>query len=304
MKRHLRTRFHGNLPARSKDVIKWRRGPPASKMSKLSLSKKDRLSVCKILTLQRKAKLGGTKPLTGPRVGRSWSSYNNLIFVVSLFGCPPCFGYLGPSPRSFPLCTPLMQGLSYTNVPPVVSPDIEFRVWRFMVKSAAAKFVKTLNVEDRCSRQIFGGAKEFCRNFPKKNLCAKKHLPYEFFLRKKHEDQNKNLRFLVVSDSEEAFPAGGSLWNPLNRSGTDLTEWLSVRPPKLNGLHFISSEDIFWRKFQNQTYSSVSLILKVSKYLCPNFLGLCPNFQGFCPNFWQIEISGDALAPPASTTPT
>jgi len=53
------------------DVMKWLWGTSASKMSNSSNQNKDRLSIYRILLLQRKPKLGRTKPSTGPRVGHS-----------------------------------------------------------------------------------------------------------------------------------------------------------------------------------------------------------------------------------------
>jgi len=41
---------------------------------------KDRLSVSRILSLQRKPKLGRTKPLTGPRVGHGYFKVPGLTF--------------------------------------------------------------------------------------------------------------------------------------------------------------------------------------------------------------------------------
>jgi len=37
---------------------------------------KERLSVCRILLLQRKPRLGSTKPSPGPRLGHSWFKLN------------------------------------------------------------------------------------------------------------------------------------------------------------------------------------------------------------------------------------
>jgi len=37
---------------------------------------KDRLSVCRILSPQRKPKLGRTKPSIGPRVGHGWFDWS------------------------------------------------------------------------------------------------------------------------------------------------------------------------------------------------------------------------------------
>jgi len=48
------------------DVKKWHWGSPASKCQIQDHQSKDRLSVCKILLLQRKPKLGHTKPSPGP----------------------------------------------------------------------------------------------------------------------------------------------------------------------------------------------------------------------------------------------
>jgi len=59
------------------DMIKWHWGLPASKISNQDYQNKDRLSVCRLLILQQKPKLGCTKPSTGatcgPQVGHSWS---------------------------------------------------------------------------------------------------------------------------------------------------------------------------------------------------------------------------------------
>jgi len=50
---------------------KWHWGPPVSKMSNSKFSHKDRLSISRILLLvQRKPKLGCTKPLIMPHAGR------------------------------------------------------------------------------------------------------------------------------------------------------------------------------------------------------------------------------------------
>ena len=53
---------HGYVPPCSADVIKWHRGPPASKMSNLRFyQNEDRLSVCRLLILQWKPKLGSLR---------------------------------------------------------------------------------------------------------------------------------------------------------------------------------------------------------------------------------------------------
>jgi len=49
--------------------------PPALKFQIEDHENKDRLSVCRILLLQRTPKLGRTKPSTGPRVGHSCSRW-------------------------------------------------------------------------------------------------------------------------------------------------------------------------------------------------------------------------------------
>jgi len=46
--------------------------PPALKFQIEDYENKDRLSVCRIFSLQQTPKLGRTKPSTGPRVGHSW----------------------------------------------------------------------------------------------------------------------------------------------------------------------------------------------------------------------------------------
>jgi len=53
------------------DVIKWHSGPPALKFQIEDYENKDRLSVCRIFSLQRTPKLGRAIPWTGPIVGHS-----------------------------------------------------------------------------------------------------------------------------------------------------------------------------------------------------------------------------------------
>jgi len=55
------------------DVTKRHSGPPALKFQIEDYEYKDRLSVCRIFSLQRTPKLGCTKPSTGPRFGHSWT---------------------------------------------------------------------------------------------------------------------------------------------------------------------------------------------------------------------------------------
>jgi len=61
------------------DVIECRWGPPAFKRQIQNYQNKDRLSVCRILLLQRTPRLGRTKPSNGPHetrgpwVGHSWT---------------------------------------------------------------------------------------------------------------------------------------------------------------------------------------------------------------------------------------
>jgi len=50
--------------------MKWHWGPPASKSQVQDYQNKDRFSVCGILLLQPKPKLGRTKPSTGPHAAR------------------------------------------------------------------------------------------------------------------------------------------------------------------------------------------------------------------------------------------
>ena len=52
------------------DVLKWHSGPPALKFLTEDYENKDRLSVCRIFSLQRTTKLGHTKPSTGPHGAR------------------------------------------------------------------------------------------------------------------------------------------------------------------------------------------------------------------------------------------
>jgi len=52
------------------DVVKWHWGTPASKMSNSRLSKQRQIVSCRIFLLQRKPKLGPTKPSTGPDAAR------------------------------------------------------------------------------------------------------------------------------------------------------------------------------------------------------------------------------------------
>jgi len=47
------------------DAIKWHSGPPALKFQIEDYENKDRLSVCRIFSLQRTPKVGRTKPSTG-----------------------------------------------------------------------------------------------------------------------------------------------------------------------------------------------------------------------------------------------
>ena len=78
------------LTAMVTDVIKWHRGPPALKHQIQNHQNMDRLSVCRIILLQRTPKLGRTKPSTGPhaargpRVGHSWSKLNTALDFVEL----------------------------------------------------------------------------------------------------------------------------------------------------------------------------------------------------------------------------
>ena len=57
------------------DVIKWHWGQPASKCQIQDYQNTDRLSVCRMLLLQRKSKLCRTKPSAWPRVGHSCSKH-------------------------------------------------------------------------------------------------------------------------------------------------------------------------------------------------------------------------------------
>jgi len=66
---------YGNIATHSTNVMKWHWGSRTLKMSNLKWSKlKIKIdSVCRLLLLQRKPKLGRTMPSTGPQVGHSWS---------------------------------------------------------------------------------------------------------------------------------------------------------------------------------------------------------------------------------------
>jgi len=52
------------------DVVKWHREPPASKLQIQDYQYRDRLSVCRVHSLQRKPKLGRTKASIGPHVAQ------------------------------------------------------------------------------------------------------------------------------------------------------------------------------------------------------------------------------------------
>jgi len=71
------------ITAMATDVINGTEDHPLQKCQIHNYQNKDRLSVCRILLLQRKPKLGRTKPSTGPRVGHGWSRY--LLDMLGIY---------------------------------------------------------------------------------------------------------------------------------------------------------------------------------------------------------------------------
>jgi len=111
----------------------------------------------------------------------------------------------------------------------------------------------------------FGGAKDFCLNFPKLSRKAFVRFLPTIFSHKEHEDL-----FLVWPPKEDRI----------------LCFSANI------GRHFLKSNNVGRHScpdFQG---------------FYPDFQRFCPNFQGFCPNFQQIKNFWDVLAPPAPPPPT
>jgi len=130
------------------------------------------------------------------------------------------------------------------------------------------------------SRQIFGGAKDFCLNFlklykktpkewpPKEKTTAFHYILGAIFKIKAHQAQ-----FLPK------FPPNLPKF-PLTCPKKLKKKW----PPKKTSALFLG--DIF------QTWIHIKLF-------CKGFHTFCPHFHRFCPDFHQIKSFGGALARPA-----
>ena len=138
-------------------------------------------------------------------------------------------------------------------------------------------------------------------NLPEKILCAK-HYPYNFSVKIKHEDQKK-VYWRCMYDRKEAC-SGGSLWNPLNRGGMDLSN-TEQKYKKLLWNNSLQNESIYligWHFFgQTKSNSDIfhhSVSFKGVETSVSEFKDFARKFRTqICPDFQLIKTLGAAVHP-------
>jgi len=136
---------------------------------------------------------------------------------------------------------------------------------------------------NRCRRQILGGAKDFCPNFPK---LARKKL------------QRKWLHFLQRKTAYH-FLLGASFWSIILPGFPNLAR-KNFKNGTLTKMLFVSIRASF-------LVNSGAIIFKskhIGRHFCSDFHLVLegsqiflPDFREFCPDFHQIKNFGGAVAP-------